>query len=66
MKIPRRWSLQAKKRFCSKQTHMKVIQEHSHWRCADFCGELLNCALEVLQENNICPPYFSTAVLTLS
>ena len=41
---------------------MKVIHEHFHGRCADSCsGEWLNCALEVFQENNIYPPYFSTA-----
>ena len=33
----------------------------------DFCnGEWLNCALEVLQENNIYPSYFSTVVLILN
>ena len=38
-----------------------------HGRCIESCsGEWLNCALEVLQENNIYLPYFSTAVLILS
>ena len=50
----RRWSLQAKKAFSSKQTRMEVIHEHSHGRCGDSCSrEWLNCDLEVLQENNI-------------
>ena len=63
------WEMESgsKKGFCSKQTSMEVIHEHSHGRCADSCSEeWLNCALEVLQENDIYPPYFSTAVLILS
>ena len=53
--------------FCSKQTPAEVIREHSHGRCADFCSrEWLNCASQVLQENNIYLPYFSTAVLIFS
>ena len=62
------WKMESasKKVFCPKQTSMEVIQEHSHGRCIDSCsGEWLNCALEVLQENNIylssifqyCSPY---------
>ena len=63
------WTMESasKKSFCSKQTCMEVIDENSHGRCADSCSEeWLNCALEVLKENDICPPYFSTAVLILS
>ena len=63
------WKMESvsKKVFCSKQTCIEAIHEHSHRRCADSCGEeWLNCALEVLQENDIYPPYFSTAVLILS
>ena len=42
---------------------MKVIHEHSHESCADSCNkEWLNRALEVLQENNNYPLYFSAAV----
>ena len=53
-KILERSILQSKKVFLSKQTHMDVIHEHSHERCADSCrGERLNCALEVLHENYI-------------
>ena len=63
LNIPGRWNLKAKKAFNSKQTRMKVIHEHSHESCADFCNtEWLNRALEVLQENNIYPLYFSAAV----
>ena len=50
------WKMESaiKKCFCSKQTRMEVIYEHSLGRCADSCsGVWLNCALEVLQENNI-------------
>ena len=50
------WEMESasKKVFCSKETYMEVIHEHSHGRCADSCsGVWLNCALEVLQENNI-------------
>ena len=44
----------SKKVFCSKQTRMEVIHDHSPRRCADSCsGKWLNCALEVIQENNI-------------
>ena len=28
-----------KKAFCSKETHIKVIHQHSHGRCADCCSE---------------------------
>ena len=56
-----------KKAFCSKETRMKVIHQHSHGGCAGCCSEeWLNCVLEVLQENDIYPPYFSTALLILS
>ena len=56
----------SKKVFCSKQIRMEMIHEHSHGRCANSCSEeWLNCALEVLQYNDIYPPYFSTAVLIL-
>ena len=67
LKIPRRWSLQAKNAFSSKQSRMEVIHEHFHGRCGDACsGEWLKCALEVLQEMIfIYPPCFSTAVLFL-
>ena len=52
--------------FCSKQTYMEVTHEHSHKSCADSCNaKWLNWALEVLQENNIYPPYFSAAVQEL-
>ena len=50
------WKMESaiKKCSCSKQTHMEVISEHSLGRCADSSsGVWLNCALEVLQENNI-------------
>ena len=63
------WKMESasKKAFCSKQTHMEVIHEHSYGRCADsYSEEWLNCALEFLQENDIYPPYFSTTVLILS
>ena len=63
------WKMESasKNVFCSKQTRMEMIHEHSHGRCADSCSEeWLNCALEALQENDIYPPYFSTAVLILS
>ena len=49
------WKMEfaSKKVFLSKQT--------------DSCSEkLLNCALEVLQGNNIYTPYFNAAVLILS
>ena len=50
----------------SKQTCMEVIREHSHENRADSCnGKWLNCALAVLQENNIYPPYSSAAVRKL-
>ena len=56
-----------KKAFCSKETRMKVIHQHSHGGCAGCCSEeWLNCVLEILQENDIYPPYFSTALLILS
>ena len=60
------WKMESasKKVFCSKQTRMEVIHEHSHERCADSCSEEgLSCALEVLQENDIYSPCFSIAVL---
>ena len=63
------WKMESasKNVFCSKQTRMEEIHEHSHVRCADSCSEeWLNCALEVLQENDIYPPYFSTAVRILN
>ena len=63
------WKMESasKKIFYSKQTRMELIHEHSHGRCADsFSEEWSNCALEVLQENDIYPPYFSTAGLILS
>ena len=45
---------------------MEVIHKHSHKNCADSCNrEWLNCALEVLQENNIYPPFFTAAVQEL-
>ena len=46
---------------------MEMIHEHSHGRCADSCSEeWSNCTLEILQENDIYPPYFSTAGLILN
>ena len=67
LKVIGRWSLQAKKFFCSRQTHMEVIHEHSHGWCAGSCSkEWFNCALDLLQENYIYPTYFSTAVLTFN
>ena len=52
--------------FRSKQIRMEVIHEYSRESCADSCsGEWLNCVLEVLQEKNIHPPYFSAAVRKL-
>ena len=45
---------------------MEVIHKHFHENCADSCNrEWLNCALEVLQENNIYPPFFTAAVQEL-
>ena len=63
------WKMESasKNVFCSKQTRIEVIHEHSHGRCVDSCSEeWLNCALEVLQEKDIYLPYFSTAVVILS
>ena len=53
--------------FRSEQTCMEKTHEDSHESCADSCSaEWLNCALEVLHENNIYPPsYFSAAVRKL-
>ena len=49
--------------FLLKQTCMEVIHEHSNENCADSSNEeWLNCALEILQQNNIYPLYFSAAV----
>ena len=62
------WKMEStsKKVFRSKQTRMKVIYEHSHGKCMNSCsGDRLKRASEVLQENNIYPPYFSTAVLII-
>ena len=62
------WKMESasKKVFCSKETCMEVIHEHFHESCWDSCNwEWLNCALEVLQENHIYPPYFSAAVQEL-
>ena len=45
---------------------MEVTHEHSRKSCADSCnGEWLNCALDVLQDNNIYAPLFSAAVQKL-
>ena len=56
----------SKKVFCSKQARIEEIQEHCHESCVDSCyEEWLNCALEVLQENNIYLPYFSAATRQL-
>ena len=62
------WKMEStsKKFFRSKQTRMKVIYEHSHGRCMNsYSGDWLKRASEVLQENNIYPPYFSTVVLII-
>ena len=54
------------KSFLLKTNPREVIHEHSHGKCTySSSGKWLNCALEVFQENNIYPPYFSTAVFIL-